>query len=207
MSVSSIQRLRLFPFLTIIPPFDPVRETFANLQSGFIILQDSCGAVQIENEAIQLASCSDLSSDLGTDLKFQYTVVDDGNGNSTLRGVIDAAATPGSIDWAAVGFQQELEMIGGSAIVVQTCSSCASGIHSLASIHTQVSICLLKLVGEIAEDSAAERTHLVTHYVSCLFAGDDCDELALLASLASLCKPKSMKASSSLSNVCRSLCE
>lgn len=95
-------------------------------------MQDSCSIIQIGNEAIQLASCSDLSSDLGTDLKFQYTVVDDGNGNSTLRGAIDAAATSGSIDWASVGFQQELEMIGGSAIVVKTCSSCASGMwHSI----------------------------------------------------------------------------
>ena len=92
-------------------------------------MQDSCGAVQIGNEAIQLASCSDLSSDLGTDLKFQYTVVDEGNGNSTLKGVIDAAATSGSIDWASVGFQPALQMVGGDAIVVQTCSSCASGIR------------------------------------------------------------------------------
>ncbi len=94
----------------------------------FLRLQNTCSAVQIDNEAIQLAACSDLSSDLGTDLKFQYTVVDNGNGNSTLRGTIDAAYTSGSIDWASVGFQQDLEMIGGSAIVVKACTSCATGI-------------------------------------------------------------------------------
>ena len=94
---------------------------------SYELLQDNCSPLNLGNGPVSLTACSDLTSDLGTDLKFQWTVLDAGNGNSTLRGAIDAAYTEGSIDWAGVGFNQDLEMIGGNAFIVKADSSSASG--------------------------------------------------------------------------------
>jgi hypothetical protein len=90
-------------------------------------LQNTCEAVELGGEAYSLSSCKDLTSDLGTDFKVQWTVVDGENGNTTFRGVIDAAAKSASVDWAGFGFNQDLAMIGGNAFIVKICSSCASG--------------------------------------------------------------------------------
>lgn len=89
-------------------------------------MQSNCG-LQFQNQELSFASCKSLTSDLGTDMNILWTVVDAGNGNSTLRGAIDAARTAGTVDWAGLGFNSKLEMPGGSAMIVKTCSSCASG--------------------------------------------------------------------------------
>lgn len=94
---------------------------------AILLVQSNCNFIQLDGETISLVGCSDLSLDLGTDFKFSWSVIETGNGNSTLRGAIDAAASTGSVDWAAVGFQPELEMIGANAFIVRACSSCASG--------------------------------------------------------------------------------
>lgn len=48
-------------------------------------VQNTCAAVELGGEEYSLSSCKDLSSDLGSDFKVQWTVVDGVNGNTTFR--------------------------------------------------------------------------------------------------------------------------
>lgn len=89
-------------------------------------MQSNCG-VQFGGEALEFASCQSVTSELGTDMTVHWTVVDAGNGNSTLRGAMNAAQSANAIDWAGFGFNPALEMIGGNALVVKSCTSCSSG--------------------------------------------------------------------------------
>ena len=61
-------------------------------------------------------------------MTLHYSVTGGENGgNITLRGGIDAAHVAGESDYVGFGFQPDQEMIGGNAIIVQTCTTCESG--------------------------------------------------------------------------------
>lgn len=89
-------------------------------------VQNNCG-LQFGNEELTFTSCQNFQETLGKDMNVLWTVRDDGNGNSTLRAAIDGPQAANEIDWFGFGFNPTLEMIGGDALIVKTCSSCSSG--------------------------------------------------------------------------------
>ena len=92
-----------------------------------LLLQSNCG-LQFGNQVLSFSSCQNITSQLGTDYNLLWTVASDGNGNSTFRGAIDAAASS-QIKWAGFGFAVPgtMQMLGGSALIVKECQTCSSG--------------------------------------------------------------------------------
>ena len=88
--------------------------------------QASCG-FSFANTPVSFAACQNVTADLGWDMDVLWSIEDQG-ANSNFRGAIDAASSP-DIQWAGFGFPAagRVGMVGGSAIVVQACSTCPSG--------------------------------------------------------------------------------
>ena len=131
------------PYSRFVPLFKRISAAGVCIAIPLCLVQSDCG-LQFGNEALSFASCQSVTSELGTDMTVHWTVVDSGNGNSTLRGAIDAAHSANSIDWAGFGFNPQLEMIGGNALVVKACSSCSSGTNGKLS--SDLSIYLVHLL-------------------------------------------------------------
>ena len=104
------------------------------------LLQSNCG-LQFDNQVLSFSSCQNVTSQLGTDYNLLWTVVSEGNGNSTFRGAIDAAASS-QIEWAGFGFAVPgtQQMLGGSALIVKECQTCSSGEPS--SLHSPALVCV-----------------------------------------------------------------
>ena len=95
-------------------------------------LQQSTGPCTLSFGSNQLnfAACRNLKPTLGADYNLLYTVTSAAAGQpgSVLHGAIDAASLGWPTFWAGFGIPvTPCRMLGGSAMIVQSCSTCPSG--------------------------------------------------------------------------------
>ena len=93
------------------------------------------------NSPLSFTACLNMAAELDWPYNVLWSVENHGKGlNLTLKGAIDVAAYPGipsAVHWAGFGFPAagQTGMVGGNAIIVKACSSCASGMPLVEICH------------------------------------------------------------------------
>ena len=88
----------------------------------------SACSLALGSNQLSFAGCRSLQPSLDADYNLLYTVTASAGQPTVLHGAIDAASLGWPTFWAGFGIPARPgHMLGSSAIIVQSCSTCASG--------------------------------------------------------------------------------